>query len=167
MALPFKSIALFSGVLLAAGLFTASSLSMTATMVSSAAASAPVAAKPLKPSYIARMPVVSAEALDVARSVPVVVKAPVAPSLPPALEQAVAEIEAAPAFSHRVAVSGANVRSGPQKSAPQVFTLREGSWVNIADNVRGWVKVTDETGRGGWVYGQLLQPATTEMAALD
>jgi len=39
------------------------------------------------------------------------------------------------------------VRSGPKKSFPQVFTLRQGTWVNVSDNVRGWVKVTDETGR--------------------
>jgi uncharacterized protein YgiM (DUF1202 family) len=164
MALPLKSIALFAGVLTAAGLFTASSLSMTARMVSAAAINAPVAAKPLKPSYIARMPVVAAEALNVARSVPVVARVPVAPVAPPA---PVAEIEAAPAYTHRVVASGANVRSGPKKSYPQVFTLREGSWVNISDSVRGWVKVTDATGRAGWVYGELLQPDTAEVAALD
>ena len=67
----------------------------------------------------------------------------------------------------QVVASGANVRSGPKKAAPQVFTLTAGSWVNISDNVRGWVKVTDETGRGGWVYGELLQPGTAEVATLD
>jgi uncharacterized protein YgiM (DUF1202 family) len=168
MALPIRSLLVFSGVALLAGLFAASSLSMTAGMVSTVAENAPVMAKPTKPSYIARMPVVTAEALNVAKSVPV---KPVVQSVtvlqPPVASSSVAElqVEATPSFAYQVAATGANVRSGPQKSFPTVFTLSNGSWVNISENVSGWVKVTDEAGREGWVYGTLLTPAPTEVAA--
>jgi len=170
MALPFKALAVFAGVLAAAGVFTASSLSMTAGMVSAAAVSAPAASKPLKPSYVARMPVAGAATLDIARSVPVKPMMPAVPVLPPAAATtavAAIEVEATPSYSHQVSATGAKVRTGPKKSFPQVFTLRQGSWVNISENVRGWVKVTDEDGREGWVYGSLLAPDATafEVAA--
>jgi uncharacterized protein YgiM (DUF1202 family) len=161
MALPFRSLAVFVGVLAAAGIFTASGLSLTAGMVTEAAANAQVATRPIKPNYIVRLPVAKAEALNVAKSVPVKPPAVVTPSIvtvaPPAT--ATAELTVAPTttYSHKVIASGANVRSGPKKSFPQVFTLQQGSWVNVSDNVRGWVKVTDESGREGWVYGSLLQ----------
>lgn len=163
MAIPFKGLAVFAGVLTAAGLFTASSLSMTAGMVSAAAVEAPVASKPLKPSYVARMPVAGAAALDIAKSVPVKPAMPAVPVLPPAATTAVAsvQVEATPTYSHQVSATGANVRTGPRKSFPAAFTLRNGSWVNVSDNVRGWVKVTDEDGREGWVYGSLLTPDAT------
>lgn len=172
MALPFKALAVFAGVLAAAGVFTASSLSMTAGMVSAAAVSAPAASKPLKPSYVARMPVAGAATLDIAKSVPVKPMMPAVPVLPPAATTAVAaiEVEATPSYSHQVSATGAKVRTGPKKSFPQVFTLRQGSWVNISENVSGWVKVKDETGREGWVYGSLLQesaPTTESVAAVQ
>lgn len=171
MAHPLRSLAVFGAVVIGAGMFTASSLSMTAGMVGVAALEAPVAAKPPKPSYMARMPVVDAEALNVAKSVavrpmkPVVVTPSVAIVAPPPPVEA--ELSVQPSFSHKVAVSGANVRTGPKKSYPQVFTLRQGSWVNVSDNVQGWVKVTDETGREGWVYGELLQEARTTVSSID
>lgn len=170
MALPVRSLAIFTGVVVAAGLFAASGLSLTAGMVSEVAANAPIAAAPAKPSYVVRLPTTSAETLNVAKSVPVkpvvvTSSAPPAPAEPP---KAVAElqVEAKPTFSHRVVASGANVRSGPKKSFPQVFTLQQGSWVNISDNVSGWMKVRDEAGREGWVYGSLLQEATPPAASV-
>ena len=162
MALPYRSLALFAGVVAAAGVFTASGVSVTTGMVAEAAANAPIAAKPLKPNYIVRLPTAKAEALNVAKSVEVRAPAVVMPSIvtvaPPASD-ATAELTVAPkaTYTHQVIASGANVRSGPKKSFPQVFTLQHGSWVNVSDNVRGWVKVTDESGREGWVYGSLLE----------
>ena len=41
-----------------------------------------------------------------------------------------------------------------------MFTLKGGSWVNISDTVEGWVRITDQAGHSGWVYGSLLRPAT-------
>ncbi|MBN9307805.1 MAG: SH3 domain-containing protein [Devosia sp.] len=163
MALPLRSLVVFVGVLAGASLFVASGLSLTAGMVTEAAANAPVAARPLKPNYVVRLPVAKAEALNVAKSIPVRPASLPATSAsfvtvapPPATAELT--VTARPAFSHQVVASGANVRSGPKKSFPQVFTLQQGSWVNVSDNVRGWVKVSDETGRVGWVYGSLLQP---------
>lgn len=162
MALPFRSFAIFAGVIAAAGLFTASGLSLTAGMVTEVAANTPSAAGPLKPSYVVRLPTAKAEALNVAKSVPVkpivvTTTASITELAPPKAEL---EVVAKPTYSHQVVASGANVRSGPKKSFPQVFTLHQGSWVNISENVSGWVKVKDETGREGWVYGSLLQEST-------
>lgn len=163
MALPVRSLAIFAGVVAVAGLFTASGLSLTAGMVTEVAANAPIAAGPRKPSYVVRLPTAKAETLNVAKSVPVrpviVTSAAVAPIAPISAELTVT---AKPTFSHQVVASGANVRSGPKKSFPQVFTLRQGTWVNVSDNVRGWVKVTDEAGREGWVYGSLLQASSPD-----
>ncbi len=171
MALPVRSLAVFAGVVAAAGLFTASGLSLTAGMVTEVAANSPIAAGPAKPSYVVRLPTAKAETLNVAKSVPVkpvivTTSASITKVEPP---KAVAELQvvAKPTFSHQVVASGANVRSGPKKNFPQVFTLRQGSWVNIGENVRGWVKVTDETGREGWVYGGLLQESAATVAAVD
>jgi len=162
MALPIRSLTIFAAVVATAGLFTASGLSLTAGMVSEAAANAPSAARPpTKPNYIVRLPVAKAEALNVAKSVAVKPPAIVTPSIvtvaPPATATAELTVVPKSTYTHQVIASGANVRSGPRKSFPQVFTLQQGSWVNISDNVRGWVKVTDENGREGWVYGSLLQ----------
>jgi SH3-like domain-containing protein len=129
-----------------------------------------VAAKPLKPSYVGRLPEAKADALNIAKAVPVkptTVNIPVSVVQPPAQVVAELTVEAAPSYTHQVIASGANVRTGPKKSFPQVFTLRQGSWVNISENVRGWVKVTDETGREGWVYGDLLQQAATTVATAE
>ncbi len=172
MALPFKALAIFAAVMVGAGLFTASSLSLTASVVSETAASMPVASKPLKPNYVVRMPVANADALNVAKVVTVKPKSMVVTTSalePVAAPVPVAELTviAKPTYSHKVVASGANVRAGPKKSFPQVFTLRQGSWVNIGENVQGWVKVTDETGREGWVYGTLLQAADRAVATVD
>jgi uncharacterized protein YgiM (DUF1202 family) len=164
MALPLRSLAVFSLVIAGASMFAASSVNLTAGIVSAAAANTASVARTMKPSYVARMPVAKAEALNVAKAVPVKPKVAVPAATP---VTATLEVKPAPVFSHRVAASGANVRSGPKKSFPQVFTLRQGSWVNIGENVRGWVKVTDETGREGWVFGSLLQAAERTTAAVN
>lgn len=168
MAIPVRSLAVLAGVSLGAGLFMASGLSRTAGVVTEAVTSAPSppsAAGPSTPNYIVRLPVAKARPSAVTKSVPArhmstpVTSASVVPVAPP---PAAAELTVTtkPTFSHQVVASGANVRTGPKKSFPQVFTLHQGNWVNVSDNVRGWVKVTDETGREGWVFGSLLRPAS-------
>lgn len=174
MALPVRSIVVLAGVSMGAGLFMASGLSLTAGVVTEAVTSAPIApsaAGPFIPNYIVRLPVAKARPLSVTKSVPArpmsapITSASIVTVAPP---PATAELTVAskPAFSHQVVASGANVRSGPKKSFPQVFTLHQGSWVNVSDNVRGWVKVTDETGREGWVFGSLLQPGSPTSQAV-
>lgn len=172
MALPIRSLAIFAGVMVAAGLFTASGLSLTVGMVTEAAANAPIAARPIKPNYVVRLPTARAETLNVAKSVPVkpviITTSASVETVAPPKSEAELQVVAKPSYSHQVVASGANVRSGPKKSFPQVFTLRQGSWVNISENVSGWMRVKDETGREGWVYGSLLQEAaTTEIAAVQ
>ena len=158
MAHLLVSLATFSAVALVSGTLTVGGLKYSADTVSSVAAAMPVKTTNLKPSYIARLPQAKADDLNVARSVPVT---SIAVATPDPLTAS-----PAPAFSHTVAVEALRVRAGPKKTQPQVFTLKGGSWVNISDNVQGWVLITDETGRTGWVYGSLLRPAATAEAQL-
>lgn len=58
--------------------------------------------------------------------------------------------------SRTVAGAGVNVRSGPGKSNAKVFGLAGGEKVTVSENQRGWLKVTDDQGRTGWVYKDYL-----------
>ncbi len=152
LARMLTSVALFGTVALAALILTASGLKYSTDMIGQMAAATPVKTTNLRPGYIARPTIARADDLNVARSVPVVpapVSAPV--RTPP------------PGFTHSVAVEALKVRAGPKQIEPQVFTLKGGSWVNISDNVQGWVRITDQGGQSGWVYGSLLRAATPEL----
>jgi hypothetical protein len=74
----------------------------------------------------------------------------------PAKAQA-AKAEAAAAGDTRTVVgSGVNVRSGPGKSNGRAFGLAGGEKVTVGENRRGWLKITDDQGRTGWVYKDYL-----------
>ncbi|MDO8359376.1 MAG: SH3 domain-containing protein [Devosia sp.] len=65
----------------------------------------------------------------------------------------------APARSSSAVVrgKGANVRASPTKGAGNVlFALKGGAAVTIVGSQRGWLKITDDRGRSGWVYGEYL-----------
>lgn len=53
--------------------------------------------------------------------------------------------------------SGVNVRSGPGKSTAKLFALAAGEKVKIGENQRGWLKITDDQGRTGWVYKTYIE----------
>ena len=55
-----------------------------------------------------------------------------------------------------VAGAGVNVRSGPGKSNSRAFGLAGGEKVTVGENQRGWLKITDDQGRTGWVYKDYL-----------
>lgn len=159
MAFPVRGLAIFAVVIAGVALFTATRLSAPPATVAPTDGGNIAVARPVLPSYIARMPAEGAEPAKVATVAPprpVTPRAPVLPPLP-VVEAAALEVVAVPTFTHKVVASGANVRSGPKKTYPQVFTLPQGSRVNVGENVSGWVKVTDETGREGWMYGALLE----------
>ncbi len=153
LARMIASIALFCAVALVAAAFTVLGFRYSTAVVAQLAAAAPVRTDNLKPRYEPRFALAKAADLDVARSVPV---KPVAQALPPE-----AALQPAPGFTHSVTVEALRVRSGPGRTQPQVFTLKGGTWVNISDNVRGWVRITDQAGKTGWVYGSLLRPLDT------
>jgi uncharacterized protein YgiM (DUF1202 family) len=48
--------------------------------------------------------------------------------------------------------SGVNVRSGPSSSSGKLFALPPGRKVSVLESQRGWLKVTDDKGRTGWLY---------------
>lgn len=147
------SLALFTTVAVVSVGFTVTGLKYSADMVGLLAAATPVKTTNLRPGYTSRLAVAKADDLNVARSVAVVAGVP---------DQAAAGTVPPAGFTHSVTVEALRVRAGPKQIEPQVFTLKGGSWVNISDNAQGWVKITDETGQSGWVYGSLLRPAQTE-----
>jgi hypothetical protein len=54
--------------------------------------------------------------------------------------------------------SGANVRSAPTKGANKVlFALAGGTKVSVSESKRGWLHVTDDKGRSGWVYSDYVK----------
>lgn len=62
-------------------------------------------------------------------------------------------------FTHQIGVEALKVRSGPAKTSRQVFTLKGGSLVSIGESKKGWIKITTEDGRRGWVFAKFLNPA--------
>lgn len=150
MRRPIVSIALFCGAALLAGALTVSGLSFTADTVARVASIAPVKTSNLKPSYVAYLPTAKADDLNIAKSVPVTIKAPNPPG----------SMASSPAstFSHSVAVESLRVREAPVKTSRQVFLLGGGTRVTVGRTERGWVMITAEDGRAGWVYGKFLSP---------
>lgn len=115
--------------------------------VNQAAANAPPPRTDRQVWYVPTAPTVAtATELDIALSVPVKaeLRAPVEPSLS--------------VFTHKVGVESLRVRSGPDKSAEQVFALRGGTAVKLGANRNGWVEITTDDGRHGWVYAKFLNP---------
>lgn len=55
-----------------------------------------------------------------------------------------------------IAGAGVNVRSGPGKSNGKLFALAGGEKVKVGEDQRGWLKITDDQGRTGWVYKSYL-----------
>jgi uncharacterized protein YgiM (DUF1202 family) len=148
-AVMLGSVALLSGAVTYAG------ASFTLNKIAEVAQAAPIKSD-LKPSYVAALAAADAEALDVARSVPVVVRGDPA--------EALQARHAAQPVTHTVAVQSLRVRSGPHKSTPQVFALKGGSLVTVTREERGWVLIDAGNGRVGWVYSRLLRPAEARVA---
>lgn len=103
-------------------------------------------------------PVSSEPAVEMAYAAPV----EVAKETPSEPETATA-VEAAPPGEATATTSsastgvikgkGANVRSLPAKGGSEVlFALNGGARVTIGENSKGWLKITDEKGRSGWIY---------------
>ena len=67
-----------------------------------------------------------------------------------------AKAEAATGDARTIAGAGVNVRSGPGKSNGKLFALAGGEKVTVGENQRGWLKITDDQGRTGWIYKSYL-----------
>lgn len=148
---------LFTSVSLMSGLVTIGGVNFTLSKVAETAVATPVKSN-LKPSYVAVLPAAKADALDVARLTPVVVKRD------PIRSSTVMDVQ--PTFSHSVAVESLRVRSGPRKTMPQVFALKGGTKVNVLREERGWALIDNGSGKQGWVYSKLLRPVALTEAAL-
>jgi uncharacterized protein YgiM (DUF1202 family) len=48
--------------------------------------------------------------------------------------------------------AGVNVRSSPSSGAEKLFALPGGRKVSVSETQRGWLKITDDSGRTGWLY---------------
>lgn len=83
---------------------------------------------------------------------------------PTPVKQAALEAPAKPApaakggstSSYVVGGAGVNVRSGPSKSKGVLFALAGGKTVSVSEDQKGWLHITDEKGREGWVYKTFL-----------
>ncbi len=78
---------------------------------------------------------------------------------PPAAPEPKPEPKVEPTASgdtRTVVGAGVNVRSGPGKSNGRAFGLAGGEKVTVGENRRGWLKITDDQGRTGWVYKDYL-----------
>lgn len=56
----------------------------------------------------------------------------------------------------KVGGSGVSVRSGPSKTHGVLFNLAAGQKVTVTSKQRGWLQITDSTGRHGWAYSNLF-----------
>lgn len=92
----------------------------------------------------AGLPVVEEPAAEETAALP----EPVAEPEPPAKPEA----DVATGDTRTVLGQGVNVRSGPSTSSEKVFTLPPGRKVTVSDDSHGWLHITDEKGRTGWVY---------------
>jgi hypothetical protein len=54
------------------------------------------------------------------------------------------------------AVGSGNVRAGPATSAPIAFAVEGGDSLTGYSYVENWVRISDEMGRGGWIYRKLI-----------
>jgi len=106
----------------------------------------------------ASTPSVEASAEPVASAEPEPAPVAVASAEPVAEEPSSLAYAAASGDTAVVLGSGANVRSKPQKGGSDVlFALRGGAEVTIVETSKGWMRVVDDRGRSGWVYGQYLK----------
>lgn len=96
-----------------------------------------------------------AEPVAEARPEPVQ-ETPAAEPEPQAEPEPVKQEAAASGDVRTVSGAGVNVRSGPGKSNGRVFGLAGGAKVTVTENQRGWLKITDDQGRTGWVYKDYL-----------
>jgi hypothetical protein len=54
-------------------------------------------------------------------------------------------------------VSGGNVREGPGLSAPVTFSVQPGDVLTGYSFVDEWVRISDEQGRDGWIFHNLIE----------
>jgi uncharacterized coiled-coil protein SlyX len=54
------------------------------------------------------------------------------------------------------AVSPGNVRDGPGTNSPLAFEVEAGDTLTGYSYVEDWVRITDEMGRGGWIFRKLI-----------
>jgi len=58
---------------------------------------------------------------------------------------------------HLQTTTGANVREGPGTDFTVVFTLPAGAPLVAYSSAEEWLRVADDSGRGGWIYQRLIQ----------
>jgi tetratricopeptide (TPR) repeat protein len=56
-----------------------------------------------------------------------------------------------------VVVKGAGARYGPLEESPVATSLPDGAEVRVEEELRGWVRVVDARGMGGWLPGDQLE----------
>lgn len=90
-----------------------------------------------------------------------VVDAPVAaPAAEPVVvDDAVAVVPPSGGDIRRVTGGGVNVRASASSSGEKLFALGPGEMVTVVETERGWLRVTDDQGRTGWLYEDFVTGA--------
>lgn len=83
---------------------------------------------------------------------------PVAPAAEPAAQETVADVSQG-GERRRVTGGGVNVRATASSSGEKLFALGPGEVVTVIGSERGWLKVTDDEGRTGWLYKDFVTGA--------
>jgi len=76
---------------------------------------------------------------------------------------AVVSVSAWSADSRQVAVKEAVIRSKPMIFAKKLTTVGNGTWLEVGETRRAWVRVTLADGRSGWVQQSALTASSLEL----
>lgn len=148
---------IYTGVLLASTGLIGATIAFSAQSAGSMMVVKSAARQEIRKSYAMPLPEKRGADFNIARATAAVVKAP-----PATLIAASATTEAAPAARepsrpHRVTASSLNIRSRPGQGRT-LFSLPQGTVVEVAEASGNWLEITGPDGRSGWAFARYLEP---------
>ncbi len=157
MSVALASLTRFVLVIASAGTICLVSSQFMLTSLTNAIAAAPPVQHNIRQSYETHLPLVEANALNIASSVEVRTQ-----TIATATSGTLSVASNADVLG--IAVASPRVQSDRSSNRPQVLSIRGGRLVEASDRIKGWSKITSEDGGTGWVYGSLLNPIETVAA---
>ena len=157
MSAELPSLTRFVLVIAGAGAICLVSSQFMLTSLTNAIAAAPPVQHNIRQSYETHLPLVEANALNIASSVEVRTQ-----TLATMTSGTMSVASNADVLG--IAVSSLRMQSDRSSNLPQVLSIRGGSLIEVSDRIMGWSKITSEDGSTGWVYGSLLDPIETVAA---
>lgn len=102
------------------------------------------------------LPKFTAADFNIARIIPVVAAGKPEPVTTAAVSAA-QQSPRATSITATVTADAVNVRSGPSKTAPKTFVVRQGDAVEIIETRQGWSRITTSGGDSGWMWSKFLR----------